>query len=244
MRRPHFLLFGLAAYAAAVASMGYFALFLAGLGVPKTVDSGTPMPFGETLAIDLSLVLLFGVTHSLLARRWVKSKIVRLLPAALERALYVLVASAEIALLCWAFAPLPESVWSLSADWPRLAAGLWLLQASGWGVTLLALSAIGSGHLFGLRQAVAASRELPYLEPPLEERGPYRFVRHPIYAGTLVAFWSTPEMSEGRLLLVAGLSIYLFIGLAFEERDLETAHGEAYRERRRRLPGWLPFRLQ
>lgn len=246
VQRPHYLAFGLAGYLASLASMVYFAAFLANVVVPKGVDSGPAGPAGRALEIDLALLLAFALVHSLLARRAVKARLAALFPLALERSLYSLIAGLQIGLICWGWQALPRPVWEVpaGAGWSALGLGLWLLQGAGWGIVIAALATIGSGHLFGLEQARAAARGVPYVAPPFEVRGLYRRVRHPVYTGSLVALWATPTMSQGRLLLVGVLTIYLFIGLAFEERDLERDFGEAYREHRRRVPSLLPRLLK
>lgn len=238
--RFHFLAFGLVGYLAALLPMVYLVGFLANAGVSKSVDSGPASPAGTALAVDLTLLLAFALLHSLLARPAAKARLSAHFPAELERSLYSLVAGAQIALLCWRWQPLPVPVWSVPAEWAALRLLLWTIQVTGWGIVILALLTIGSAHLFGLRQAWAGARRVPYEPPPFESRGIYRRIRHPIYAGTLVGFWATPEMSQGHLLLVGVLTIYLFIGLRFEERDLARDFGEAYLAHRRAVPGLLP----
>ena len=238
--RLHFLAFGLVGYLAALLPMVYLVGFLANVGVSKSVDSGPAGPTGTALAVDLTLLLAFALLHSLLARPAAKARLAAHFPAELERSLYSLVAGAQIALLCWLWQPLPVPVWSVPAEWAALRLLLWTIQGTGWGIVVLALLTIGSAHLFGLRQAWAGARQVPHEPPPIESRGIYRRIRHPIYAGTLVGFWATPEMSQGRLLLVGVLTIYLFIGLRFEERELERAFGETYLAHRRAVPGLLP----
>lgn len=244
MRRPHYLALGLAGYLASFASMVYFGLFLANLVVPKGIDSGPEVGDLPAALVDLALLVAFGLVHSLLARRPIKVFLAEVLPPALERSLFSLIAGLQIGLLCWAWQPLPETVLAVPAGWPALELTLWVLQGVGWSIVIAALATIGSTHLFGLQQAWSAARGLAYAPPPLTSRGLYRWVRHPVYSGSLLAFWATPTMSEGRLLLVAGLTIYLFVGLAFEERDLEREHGDAYREHRRRVPALVPLRLK
>ena len=240
MLRPHYLAFGLAGYLAAILPMVYLVGFLANFAVPKSVDSGPVRAAGEALTIDLALLVGFALTHSLMARRAVKARITAVLPAELERSLYALVAGVQIALLCWWWQPLPQLVWNVPGEGEALRILLWTMQGAGWGVVVLALLTISSAHLFGLRQAWWAARGMPYVAPPFESRGIYRRIRHPIYVGTIVAFWAAPEMSQGHLLLVGALTLYLFIGLVFEERDLEREFGEAYRAHRRAVPGFFP----
>lgn len=244
MRRLHFLLFGLAGYLASLLSMVYFGLFLANLGVPRSVDSGPAGPPGRALAVDLALLLAFALVHSLLARQAVKDRLVRHFPAELERSLYSLVAGLQMGLLCWGWQALPRPVWEVPAEWAALDLGLWALQGAGWVVVVIALATIGSTHLFGLQQAWCAARRVPYVAPPFASRGLYRRVRHPVYTGSLIAIWSTPTMSQGRLLLVGVLTVYLFVGLWFEERDLERQFGEVYREHRRHVPALFPRLLK
>lgn len=244
MRRPDYLALGLAGYLASFASMVYFALFLANLVVPKGIDSGSAGGELPAALVDLTLLVAFGLVHSLLARRSMKALLAEVLPPALERSLYSLIAGLQIGLLCWAWQPLPATVLAVPVGWPALELTLWALQGAGWGIVIAALATIGSTHLFGLQQAWSAARGVPYVAPPFASRGLYRLVRHPVYSGSLLAFWATPTMSQGRLLLVSMLTIYLFIGLAFEERDLERQFGAAYHEHRRRVPALLPRRLK
>jgi protein-S-isoprenylcysteine O-methyltransferase Ste14 len=240
MPRHHYLAFGLAGYLASLLPMVYFAGFLANVAVPKSIDSGLPGPAGRALAADLALLLAFALVHSLLARRTVKERLAKFFPPQLERSLYSLVAGVQMSLICWGWQPLPLPVWDIPATWTVARLALWGVQGAGWGIVIVALATIGSTHLFGLQQARSAAREETYHPPPFESRGLYRRVRHPVYTGSLVAIWSTPTMSQGRLLLVVVLTLYLFIGLAFEERDLERQFGEAYREHKRTVPALIP----
>ena len=203
MRRPHYLAFGLAGYLASLVSMVYFGFFLANLVVPKSVDSGPAGRESRAVAIDLALLVAFGLVHSLLARRAVKARLERLFPPELERSLYSLVAGLQMGLICWVWQPLPMPVWDLPASWAALRAALWVLQAAGWGIVVVALTTIDSTHLFGLRQSLSAARGVPYVAPPFEIRGIYRHVRHPIYLGFVLAFWATPQMTAGHLLFAA-----------------------------------------
>jgi methanethiol S-methyltransferase len=249
MQRPaaerlHYLAFGFAAYLASLMSMVYFGFFLADLIVPKSVDSGPSGPAGRSLLVDLVLVLSFGLVHSLMARPAFKAQLARFFPPGLERSLYSLVAALQIALICWGWQPLSEPVWDLETTLPVLGLGVWILQGLGWAIVVASLATIDSGHLFGLHQARSAARGSIYAAPPLEVRGIYRRVRHPIYTGSLIAFWSAPTMSQGRALLVGVLTIYLLIGMVFEERQLERELGEAYRRHKRLVPALFPRLLK
>jgi protein-S-isoprenylcysteine O-methyltransferase Ste14 len=236
--RPFDLVLGVAAYLAALGSMLWFAGFVGGIVVPKTVDSGRAGPPALALAVDLALLASFAGVHSLLARRPLKRTLARWLRQPLVRAVYSLIAAIQVALLCGLWRPLPGPVWSVHSPVGRLA--LWALFGLGWAIVLAALGALGSRRLFGLDQAAASAygRELP--APTLTPRGIYRLVRHPLYVGTLIALWATPDLSVGHAVLAGGLTLYLVVGAQFEDRDLEAEHGEAFRRYRAATPGWLP----
>lgn len=236
--RPHYLLVGVAGQLLAIAPMISLVGFLAGLPLPRTVDGPPFVPAQTALALDLLLLLSFGVVHSLLARDAVKRALARFVPAALERSLYSIVAGLQIVLLLLFWRALPEPVWRVDAPAARTA--LWILFASGWAVVVASLAAVGSSHLFGFARARAAARGDDYREPPIAVRGPYRFVRHPLYSATTVALFAAPEMSVGHLLLAVVLTAYTMIGMRFEERDLERRFGASWREYRARVPALVP----
>ena len=237
--RPHYLLFGLIAYVTAIQPMVYLVPFLADRWVAKTVDSGPAGPPAVALAVDLALLAAFALVHSALARPRAKRLVTRWLPEALERSFYSLVAGLQmIALLAW-WRPLPAALWSVGAPWARAA--LWGLFGLGWAVVVAGLLSLSNTRLFGLAQAWAAARARPFEEPGIRVRGVYRWLRHPLYSGTLLSFWATPEMSVGHAVLAAVFSAYILIGLRFEERDLLARHGAAYRRYREAVPGLLPW---
>jgi methanethiol S-methyltransferase len=183
-------------------------------------------PVVASLAIDLGLVALFGVPHSVMARRWFKDRLVRIIPAAAERSTYVLVASVTLDVLLWQWRPVSTAVWSVEA--PAVRAVIW--GASGAGVLLVVYSTFLTDHfdLFGLRQVWLYARGRPYSPVPFTERNLYRHVRQPMMLGMLLWFWSTPTMSVGHLAFAAGMSAYIFAGVALEERDLASRLGKAY----------------
>jgi methanethiol S-methyltransferase len=239
VRRPHYLLFGLIAYVAAIQPMVYLVPFLADRWVAKTVDSGPAGPPAVALALDLALIAAFALLHSALARPRAKRLVARWLPEALERSFYSLVAGLQmIALLVW-WRPLPSPLWSVGAPWAR--AVLWGLFALGWATVVAGLLSLSNTRLFGLAQAWAAAHGRSFEEPGVRVRGVYRWLRHPLYAGTLLSLWATPGMSLGHAVLAASFSAYILIGMRFEERDLLARHGEAYRRYRAAVPGLLPW---
>jgi protein-S-isoprenylcysteine O-methyltransferase Ste14 len=228
---------GVAGLLAAVLPMAGFALFLAGFGLPRTVDSGAGSSPARAMAVDLGLLLFFAAAHSGLARPRVKTVLTRWVPAELERTLYSLVAGTQITLLLILWQPIPELVWSAGAPVARalLQAG----QATGWLLVLASLATIGPGHLFGRRQAASFAAGRRYEPPPITVRGPYHWLRHPLYTGTAVALFSAPDMSRGRLLLATVLSVYMLLGMQLEERELARRYGDRLLAYRQSVPGLL-----
>jgi methanethiol S-methyltransferase len=211
--------------------------FLAGVVVPRTVDGPHRVGTVTAVAVDLALLLLFGLQHSVLARRSVKTWLRRRVPLALERTTYVLATDVCLALLFVLWQPFGGTVWELhgAAAWP-----LWALCAAGWALAVVATSAIDQLELTGLRQAgwgrpVAAAAGL-------ETTGLYAVVRHPLMTGLLVAFWATPSMSASHLLFAAAATGYIVVGTAFEERDLRRTFGPAYDAYAARVPALVPGR--
>jgi protein-S-isoprenylcysteine O-methyltransferase Ste14 len=236
--RPHYRLFGLLAHLLAVLPMVYFVGFLANLAVPKSVDSGAVGAPARALAVDLALLLAFAAVHSALARPAAKRLVTRWIPAALERSHYSAVAGAQIVALMALWQPLPVAVWSVGPAPARVA--IWALYALGWAIVLWALWAIDERRLFGLRRAWAAAADRDDAVPALVPRGPYRFVRHPLYSATILSLFAAPDMSQGRLLLAVVLGAYTLVGARFEESALEREHGAAFRAYRAAVPAYLP----
>jgi len=208
--------------------------------VPLSVDAGREgAPLLLALAVDLGLIALFGLQHSVMARSGFKQWLTRRVPASAERSVYVLFASAVLALLLWQWRPMPEpALWRASSG---AAVGLaWTLYAAGFGLVLASTFLINHFNLFGLQQVwlqlVGRTHQDPSFRTPLI----YRFVRHPLYLGFLIAFWATPTMTLGRLVFALGMSSYILVGVHFEERDLERVHGESYRSYRARVPRFVP----
>lgn len=238
IRRTLTLAYGAAAYVAFLGVLLYTVGFLAGAGVPKDVDDGPAGPAWQAVLVDLLLLGAFAVQHSVMARPWFKRWWTRIVPAAVERSTYVLVASLVVALLLWQWRPLPDQVWSVETPWAR--ALLWSGHLLGWGVLLLSTFLIGHFDLFGLRQALARARDRRYDEPGFREPLLYRLVRHPLMVGFLIAFWVTPQMSAGRLLFAAAATGYILVGVRLEEHDLRRQLGEPYHRYLERTPRFVP----
>jgi len=222
-------LFGLLAYGAGFAVLLYFIGFSADLLTPTSVDHGHfAATTTEAIWIDLLLIGLFGVQHSVMARRSFKVWWTRIVPQAVERSIFVFATSLVLALLFWQWRPIAEpTLWHVRQPLAvhLLMAIFWL----GWAVVLVSTFLINHFELFGLEQVFArlTGREMA----PAQFKTPllYRYVRHPLYLGLLLSFWSIPVMSAGHLLFSAGASVYTLIGIWFEERDLVAQFGERYR---------------
>jgi methanethiol S-methyltransferase len=240
MTRPVYLLFGVVAYLIFFATFLYLIAFVGNLPwVLVTVDQGGPdAPLGAALAIDLALVALFGLQHSIMARRGFKAAWTRIVPVPIERSVYVLIASGVLILmfLCWR--PIADPVWTVEN--PTMSAVLWALFAIGWLVVLLSTFLINHFELFGLKQVWDHMRGGVAAEPVFHQPFFYRFVRHPLYAGFIIAFWSTPAMTIGHLVFAAGMSFYVLVAIRFEERDLVRMFGSRYVEYRVRVGMLIP----
>jgi protein-S-isoprenylcysteine O-methyltransferase Ste14 len=235
MRRALALGYAAIAYVAFLAAILYTIGFLADAVVPKGVDDGADGPAWAAVLVDLILLGLFAVQHSVMARPWFKRQWTRWVPAHLERSTYVLLSSALVGLLLWQWRPLPSTVWSVEAGWAR--ALLWTLYLFGWAFLVLSTYLIDHFDLFGLRQAArgTADGEHEFRQPFL-----YRIIRHPMMTGFLIAFWAVPDMSVGRLLFAAASTGYILVAVRFEEHDLREQLGESYVRYAEEVPRFVP----
>jgi protein-S-isoprenylcysteine O-methyltransferase Ste14 len=239
VRRALAFVYGTACYGLFLAAFLYAVGFVSGFGVPKTIDSGRPKGTLTALGIDLLLLGLFAVQHSGMARRSFKGWLTRAVPRSVERSTFVLASSLVLLLLFWQWRPLPDLVWRVED--PYGAASLWGLCALGWLTVLLGTFMIDHAHLFGLSQVWARLRRREAHEPRFQTRWLYRYVRHPLMLGFLLAFWAAPAMSEGHLLFAVASTGYIVVAtLGFEEKDLERYIGEPYRRYRRQVPAFIP----
>jgi protein-S-isoprenylcysteine O-methyltransferase Ste14 len=217
-------------YALFLAVFLYAIGFVEGVLVPKSIDSGTSGPLALSLLIDAGLLLLFAAQHSIMARPGFKRVWTRIVPQEIERSTFVLFASLALALVCWQWRALPQSVWSIED--PIAAKALLVVSWSGWGLVLLSTFLISHFHLFGLSQGFARLFGSKLPEPAFVTPFLYRWLRHPIYAGFILAFWAAPHMSLGRLFFAVATTGYIFVGIWFEERDLIAYFGDRYRQYR------------
>ncbi len=240
MPRLLMTLYGVVTYALFLATFLFLVGFVGNLPLPRTIDGGPVVPAGEATLVDLALIALFGVQHSVMARPAFKRWWTRFVPEPIERSTYVLAASAMLALIFWQWRPIVEPVvWDLG----RTAGGIALdaLFWIGWAVLLVSTFLINHFELFGLRQVYArlVGRSLP--TPAFRTPLLYRHVRHPIYLGFLIAFWATPRMTAGHLLFAVGCTLYILVGIRFEERDLVAHLGDRYRRYREQVGMLLPW---
>jgi methanethiol S-methyltransferase len=238
VKRILFFAYGSASYLVFLATFLYAVGFIGGFAVPTRLD-GTPLtPVGAALAIDLGLLALFAVQHSVMARPWFKERWTRIVPRPVERSTYVLLSSVALLLMFWQWRPMGGVVWSIGEPAARVA--VWALFAFGWALVLVCTFLINHFDLFGLRQVWLALLDRPYVPVPFATPGPYRVVRHPLYVGWLFAFWMAPTMTVAHLVFAVGTTLYILAAIRFEERDLLREHGAAYEDYRRRVPMLVP----
>jgi protein-S-isoprenylcysteine O-methyltransferase Ste14 len=239
MNRILAVAYGVASYLLFLASFLYAVGFVGDLLVPKSIDSGPTDAPPASLLVDTLLLLLFAVPHSVMARPAFKRWWTRFVPLPVERSTYVLVSSLTLGFLFWQWRPIPPVLWQVANP-----VGRWLVHAvfgCGWAIVLVSTFLIDHFDLFGLRQVYLFASRREYTPPAFKTSGLYRFVRHPIMAGFLLAFWATPWMTVGHLLFAVATTAYILIALRLEERDLVAFHGETYRVYQRHAGMLLPI---
>lgn len=234
------LVYGGIAYLAFLATFVYAMGFVGNVAVPKSIDSGAPTtPVAKAILINAALLAVFVIQHTIMARPGFKRWWTRYVPQAIERSTFVLAASAALALVMWQWRTVGGTVWRVEAVGLR-----WMLvglSACGWVLVLYASLLIDHFDLFGLRQVWRYFRGRAYTHHPFIERSVYKYVRHPLMLGFLIAFWATPHMTAGHLVFAGLVTGYVVMGTMFEERDLVRHLGAAYLEYRRRTPMLLPW---
>jgi methanethiol S-methyltransferase len=239
MGRTLALAYGVASYLVFLASFLYAIGFVGNLFVPKSIDSGMRGSLPVAVFADALLLALFAIPHSVMARPAFKRWWTRIVPPAVERSSYVLTSSLLLGLLYWQWLPIPTVFWDVTNPNGRffLHVVFWV----GWAIVLLSTFLISHFDLFGLRQVYLHASARPYTPVGFKYRGLYRYVRHPIMLGFLLAFWATPTMTAGHLLFAGATTAYILIALQLEERDLVSFHGEQYRAYQQQVRMLLPF---
>ena len=232
-------LYGLASYLFFLVTLLYAIGFVTGIVVPKTIDTGTIVPVTEAIAVNLVLLTLFALQHSVMARPAFKKWWTRVVPESIERSTYVLAATLALALLLWQWRPMPAVLWQ-AAD-PTLAKVLIGISLFGWLTVLVATFAISHFELFGLDQVISNLMGKKMSAPHFKTPSLYKVVRHPIYLGFIIAFWATPVMTVGHLFFAAVTTAYIFVGIFLEERDLIGVFGDEYRRYRKQVSMLVPF---
>jgi protein-S-isoprenylcysteine O-methyltransferase Ste14 len=235
MTRTFYVLFGAIAYLIFLATFLYLVAFVGAFPiVPHTVDGGGPStgPLPAVI-IDIALIALFGIQHSVMARPAFKARWTQIVPEPIERSVYVLLASAALIVMFAFWHPIPVTLWQVTSG-PGVAIIL-ALFALGWLIVLLSTFLISHFELFGLKQVWGHLRGHDAVEPTFRTPFFYRLIRHPLYSGFILAFWATPHMTAGHLLLAAGMTVYILIAIGHEEKDLIGLFGDRYVDYRSRV---------
>ena len=230
--------YGFVCYVVFLGSFLYAIGFVGNLIVPKAIDSGPSTALPEAFLVNLMLLGLFAVQHSVMARPGFKAVWTRIVPRSVERSTYVLISSLLLALICWKWQAIPTVVWDVTSS--PLNTFLLVLFALGWLILLLSTFMINHFDLFGLRQVYLRARGLEYTPLNFTQRAFYKFVRHPIMLGFVIAFWATPRMSVGHLVFSIATTGYIMVGIFLEERDLARYHSAEYEAYRARVPMLFP----
>ncbi|MBW2242378.1 MAG: isoprenylcysteine carboxylmethyltransferase family protein [Deltaproteobacteria bacterium] len=231
------LAFGVFSYVLFLGVFLYLIGFIGGFIVPKTLDSGVQGPVFQAVLINLGLLGLFAVQHTIMARSGFKKWLIRFIPAATERSLFVLVTNLILIATVWQWRPLPGVLWEVEGV---AATALWTLFFVGWGIVLLSTFLIDHFDLFGLKQTFFYATGRPYAGPEFKEHLLYKVVRHPLMLGFLVTFWAAPVMTMSRFFFAAVCTGYILLALYIEERTLVELHGDDYRDYQQRVRMLIP----
>ena len=237
--RALYLLVGLTCYAAFFAAFLYLVGFVGGFDfMPTSVDTGIASPVGTAVIVDVLLIALFGIQHSVMARPAFKMSWTKIVPAPIERSLYLLATVVVLAIMFSQWRPIEGVVWSVENETLQLA--LWGLFFLGWTILFISTWLLNHFELFGLQQVWLDFTGKPPAAPRFREPLFYKMVRHPIYFGFLLAFWAAPVMTIGHLVLAIGMTLYILLGIRYEEQDLIDALGEQYLDYRKRVGMVIP----
>lgn len=232
------MLYGVFSYLSFLAVMVYLVAFVGDFVVPKTVSSGIAGDVNTALIINICLIILWGIQHSVMARSWFKEAIIKIVPQQIERSTYVLLSAIVLAFVMYGWQPMEGVIWEVSNPfWQTIIWGLFAL-----GLIVATLSTFLTDHfdLFGLRQTWLYFVKKPYISVKFTERLFYRWIRHPIMLGTLIVFWATPVMTLGHLVFSMGMSVYVLVGIYFEEKTLVKSFGSKYVKYQKRTSKIIP----
>ena len=233
------LTYGTICYLIFLATFTYSIGFVGNLIVPKSVDSGDVGPVGMAIVVNLVLLTVFALQHSIMARPAFKDWWTKFVPWAIERSTYVLLSSLALALIYWQWQPITNVIWQVENP-----IGFGILQGlffAGWALVLYATLLIDHFDLFGMRQVVLSFREIEYSHHPFDTPSLYQYMRHPLYLGWFMVFWMTPTMTGGHLLLAGVTTAYILVAVVLEERDLVNHFGDVYRRYQETTPKFFPF---
>jgi protein-S-isoprenylcysteine O-methyltransferase Ste14 len=238
LKRLTYFAFGIASYLIFLGTFLYAIAFVGGVGVRNRLDGPLIGPVSGAVTVDLILLLVFALQHSVMARPWFKERWTQIVPWAIERSTYVLCASLALLLLFWQWRPLGGEIWTVENSFERGV--LWTMFGTGWAIVLCVTFLISHFDLFGLRQVWLPLLGKTYTPVEFRTPLPYRVIRHPLYFGFLLAFWMTPMMTAAHLLFALGTTAYIILAIQFEERDLVAQHGDPYERYRRSVPILIP----
>lgn len=240
MKKLIVLLYGIIAYVIFLGSFLYAVAFVGDFLVPKTINTGMEAPFTEALLINLALLSVFALQHSIMARPGFKKWWTRIVHPSVERSTYVLLSSLALLLIYWQWRPMPEIIWEVQHE--TIAAVIYGICALGWLIVLLSTFMINHFDLFGLKQVYEYLKNRYPTPISFQKPGLYALVRHPLMLGFIIAFWSTPVMTMGHLVFSITTTLYILVAVKFlEERDLRKIHGEQYIKYQQEVPMLVPF---
>ncbi|WP_416672690.1 methanethiol S-methyltransferase [Egbenema bharatensis] len=232
-------IYGLVCYVIFFATFLYAIGFVGNLVVPKSIDSAPIIPLGQALLVNIGLLGLFGLQHSGMARQEFKARWTQIIPKSIERSTYVLFSSLCLLTLFYFWQPLGITIWNVEN--PLIRQLLYGLFGVGWLTVLISTFLINHFDLFGLRQVYCYLRNKEYTPPKFVTPGPYKYVRHPLYVGFLIAFWATATMTAAHLVFAIVTTLYILTAIQLEERDLVRIHGQDYADYRHQVPMLIPF---
>lgn len=239
MARLIFLLYGIIAYLLFLASFGYAIGFVSNLVVPKTLDGEATVSLTEALLIDMTVLAIFALQHSIMARRSFKTWWTKIIPEPIERSTYTLLSSICLIAIIYFWQPIGIVIWNVETE----TAGKILTWAglAGWALVVISTFAINHFDLFGLRQVWLYCKKKPYTALRFNTPNLYQHVRHPLYLGFILAFWLTPVMTVAHLVFAILCTGYILVGIFLEEKDLVSDFGEQYKAYRKKVPMLIPF---